>query len=155
MKLSEVITEDLIFPDLKGTNVTDILQAFAQAICDAGKFFNPDVLYDRLMQRESQESTGIGNGVAIPHCKVESLNEVILAVGYSSTGVDFKAIDGNKTFFFFILLSPANSTVLHLKALAALSRLLKSSNFMAQLHKRPDKKELVDLIREEEGTLVK
>ena len=155
MKLSEVITEDLIFPDLKGTNVADLLHSFAQAICDAGKFSNPDVLYDRLMQRESQESTGIGNGVAIPHCKVDSLNEVILAIGYSSAGVDFKAIDGNRTFFFFLVLSPGNSSVLHLRALAALSRLLKSTNFMTQLQKRPGKKELVDLIREEEGTLVK
>lgn len=155
MKLSEVITEDLIFTDLKGTNVADILRAFAEAICDSGKFSNADLLYDRLLQRESQESTGIGNGVAIPHCKVESLNEVILAVGYSTAGVDFKAIDGNKTYFFFLVLSPASSSVLHLRALAALSRLLKSPNFMAQLQKRPGKKELVDLIREEESTLVK
>jgi mannitol/fructose-specific phosphotransferase system IIA component (Ntr-type) len=155
MKLSEVITEDLIFPDLKGTNVSSILREFSQAICDAGKFSSPDALYERLLQRENQESTGIGNGVAIPHCKVDTLNEVILAVGYAPVGVDFKAIDGNKTFFFFLVLAPPMPPVLHLRALAALSRLLKSSNFMTQLQKRPGKKELIDLIREEESTLVK
>jgi mannitol/fructose-specific phosphotransferase system IIA component (Ntr-type) len=85
---------------------------------------------------------------------VENLNEVILAVGYSPEGVDFKAIDGNKTYFFFLVLSPANSSVLHLRALAALSRLLKSSTFLSQLQTLPGKKELIHLIREEE-TLAK
>lgn len=155
MKLSEILSENLIFPELQGSTVPALLQEFARSICDAGKFSDPEMLYDRLLQRENQESTGIGNGVAIPHCKVENLNEVILAVGYSPNGVDFKAIDGNKTFFFFLVLAPASSSVLHLRALAALSRLLKSQNFMAQLQKRPGKSELMNLIREEEGTLVK
>jgi mannitol/fructose-specific phosphotransferase system IIA component (Ntr-type) len=155
MKLSEITSENLVFPDLVSTSVPGILREFAESICKAGKFSNPDLLYERLMQREGQESTGIGNGVAIPHCKIDNLHEVILAVGYSHGGVDFKAIDGNKTFFFFLILSPASSSVLHLRALAALSRLLKSTNFMAQLQKRPDKERLISLIREEEGTLVK
>ncbi len=102
MRLSEIISENLIFPELKGSNVSGILREFAESICQTGKFSDPELLYDRLMQRENQESTGIGNGIAIPHCKVENLNEVILAVGYSPDGVDFKAIDGNKTFFFFL-----------------------------------------------------
>jgi PTS system nitrogen regulatory IIA component len=154
MKLSELVSETLIFPELKGKNVSGILQELAQGICDAGKFSNPQVLFDALLSRENQESTGIGNRIAIPHCKVENLNEVILAVGYSPEGVDFKAIDGNKTYFFFLVLSPANSSVLHLRALAALSRLLKSSTFLSQLQTLPGKKELIHLIREEE-TLAK
>lgn len=155
MKLSEIVSENLIFPELTSTNVAGILHEFAESICKAGKFSDPELLYERLMQREGQESTGIGNGVAIPHCKIENLNEVILAVGYALNGVDFKAIDGAKTYFFFLVLSPASSSVLHLRALAALSRLLKSANFMTQLQTRPDRTRLVNLIREEEESLVK
>jgi PTS system nitrogen regulatory IIA component len=155
MKLSEIVSENLIFPDLKATNVPGILREFAEGICASGKFSKADTLYERLLQRENQESTGIGNGIAIPHCKVENLNEVILAIGYSPAGVDFKAIDGNKTHFFFLVLAPANSSVLHLRALAALSRLLKSQNFMAQLQKRPGQKELIGLIREEESSIAR
>src|SRR5687768_2379101 len=94
MKLSEIVSESVIFPELKATTVSGILREFAECICETGKFSDPEMLYDRMMQRESQESTGIGNGVAIPHCKVDNLNEVILAIGYSPEGVDFKAIDG-------------------------------------------------------------
>ncbi len=155
MKLSEIVQENLIFSDLKGNNVPNILREFAENICAAGKFGDPKSLYDRLLQRENQESTGIGNGVAIPHCKVELLNEVILSVGYSRAGVDFKAIDGNRTYFFFLVLSPASSSVLHLRALAALSRLLKSPTFVAQLQNQPPPSELLKLIRDEENTLVK
>ena len=155
MKLSEIINENLIFPDLKSATVSGILHEFAEGICAAGKFSDIEVLQDRLLQRESQESTGIGNGIAIPHCKVDNLNELILAVGYAPSGVDFKAIDGNRTNFFFVVISPASSSVLHLRALAALSRLLKSPSFMSQLQKRPGKIELIQLIRDEENSLVK
>lgn len=153
MKLAEITCEDLIFPELKSNNVPGILHEFAEGICAAGKFTDVQMMQERLLQRENQESTGVGNGIAIPHCKVDNLHELILAVGYSPSGVDFKAIDGNRTTFFFVVISPASSSVLHLRALAALSRLLKSPTFMAQLQKRPGKAELIQLIREEENRL--
>jgi PTS system nitrogen regulatory IIA component len=155
MKLSEIATEKLIFPEMKGTTVSAILREFAESICSAGKFSDPDLLYERLMDRESQASTDMGNAVAIPHCRIENLNEVILAVGYSPGGVDFKATEGHKSFFFFVVAGPANNPGLLLRTIANVARLIKSTHFMAQLQKRPGKSELMDLIREEEGTLVK
>jgi len=153
MKLSDIINEELIYTELKGTTVSAILREFAEGICAAGKFSDSNLLYERLLQRESQESTGIGKGIAIPHCKVENLHELVLAIGYAPEGVDFHAIDGERTQFFFLLVSPANEAVLNLRALSALSRLLKSPEFMTRLHKRPDKFELLRLIREEENSL--
>ena len=150
MRLSELITEDLILPSLQGTDIASILSEFAQAVCAAGKFSDSNILYERLYDREKQESTGIGNGVAIPHCKVDNLQQVVLAVGYSPVGVDFKAVDGQPTFFFFLVVSPSSSSVLHLRALAALSRLLRSSNFLSHLQRRPGKDELIALIKQEE-----
>ena len=155
MKLSEIINEDLIFPDLKSTSVSGILREIAEGICSSGKFTDAATLQERLLQRESQESTGVANGIAIPHCKVDNLNELILAVAYAPEGVDFKAVDGNRTKFFFVVISPASSSVLHLRALAALARLIKSPSFVSQLQQRPGKSELLQLIRDEENSFVK
>lgn len=155
MKLSDIVTESLIFPEMKGTTVATILREFAESICAAGKFSDPDMLYERLMERESQASTDMGNAVAIPHCRIENLNQVILAVGYSPGGVDFKATEGHKSYFFFVVAGPANNPGLLLRTIANVARLIKSPQFMTQLQKRPGKSELINLIREEEGTLVK
>jgi mannitol/fructose-specific phosphotransferase system IIA component (Ntr-type) len=152
MKLSDIVSEDLILPDLRGTDRSSVLSEFVDAICASGKFNNSELLYQRLLERERQESTGIGNGVAIPHTKVESLQGVILAIAYSKEGVQFHAMDGKPTFFFFVVVSPTSASVLHLRTLAALSRLLRSQSFLTQLQQRPDKKELIALIKEQEET---
>jgi PTS system nitrogen regulatory IIA component len=152
MKLSEILIEDLIIPSLEGTDISSVLKEFSNAICLAGKFSDPHLLFDRLYEREKQESTGIGNGVAIPHCKIDNLQSVILSIGYSTQGVDFKAIDGELTFYFFLVVSPSSSSVLHLRTLAAVSRLLKSPGFLAALRQRPAKTDLINLIRQEEET---
>ncbi len=150
MKLSEIVSEDLVLPSLKGTDTPSVLHEFADVVCAAGRYPDAGVLFERLLDREKQESTGIGNGIAIPHCKIENLQQIFLAIGYSSAGVDYRAMDGQPTYFFFLIVSPANASVLHLRMLAALSRLLRSPHFMAGLKQRPGKIELIDLIRREE-----
>jgi len=151
MKLSELVNENLILPSLTGTDVPSVLKEFSEAICHSGKYTNENLLFQKLLERENQESTGIGNGVAIPHCKIDNLSEVILSIGYSDNGVDFRAIDGQKTIFFFVVISPSNASVLHLRTLAALSRLLKSPTFFTKLLQRPGKSELIQLIQQEEA----
>ncbi|HSP07099.1 MAG TPA: PTS sugar transporter subunit IIA [Acidobacteriota bacterium] len=150
MKLSEIVSEDLILPDLHGTDTPSVLREFADAVAAAGKCLDANTLYEKLLERENQESTGIGNGVAIPHCKLDNLKDVVLAIGYSRQGVGFRAIDGNPTFFFFVVLSPSNAAVQHLRTLAALSRLLKSQTFLTRLWQRPSGPDLIALIRQEE-----
>ena len=150
MKLSEIVSEELVLPSLKGTDTASVLREFADAVSSAGKYPDAGLLFERLYDREKQESTGIGNGIAIPHCKIENLQQIFLAVGYSAEGVQFKAIDHQPTYFFFLIVSPASASVLHLRMLAALSRLLRSPHFMTALKQRPEKAALIDLIRIEE-----
>lgn len=150
MKLCEIVSENLILPSLVGTDTASVLREFADAVAAAGKCPDATALYEKLLERENQESTGIGNGVAIPHCKMDNLQDVVLAIGYSQHGVEFHAIDGNPTFFFFVVLSPSNAAVQHLRTLAALSRLLKSQTFLTRLWQRPTASELIALIRQEE-----
>lgn len=150
MKLSEIVSENLILPSLMGTDAPSVLKEFSEAVCIAGKCQDSKALFEKLLEREKQESTGIGNGVAIPHAKLDNLRDVVLAIGYSQNGVEFHAIDGNPTYFFFMVLSPSHAAVQHLRALAALSRLLKSQTFLTRLWQRPSGKDLIELIRQEE-----
>ncbi|PWT93905.1 MAG: PTS fructose transporter subunit IIA [Acidobacteria bacterium] len=155
MKLSDVVSEDLILPSLQGIDASSVLKEFADAICSTGKCSDPQALFDRLYEREQQESTGIGNGVAIPHCKIDNLKDVLVGIGYSESGVDFNALDGKPIHFFFVVVSPSNASVMHLRTLAALSRLLKSQNFLSYLRQRPPKADLISRIKkEEEGATV-
>jgi nitrogen PTS system EIIA component len=86
-----------------------------------------------LQQREKLGSTGIGEGVAIPHGKIPDLNELVVAFGRSKKGITFDAIDGKPVNLFFMLLAPENSTGQHLKALARISKMLKTPNFRKKL----------------------
>lgn len=150
MKLSEIVSPDVILPELKGRTAAEVLQEFADAITASGRYSSATTLRDRLYEREQQESTGIGNGLAIPHCKIPDLSQAVLAIGYSPEGVDFKALDGKPTHFFFMVVSPSSAAVLHLRVLAALSRLLKSPTFLSRLRQHMDRNEVMELIREEE-----
>jgi nitrogen PTS system EIIA component len=86
-----------------------------------------------LREREKLGSTGIGEGVAIPHGKHAGLTQLLAAFGVSREGVDFEAIDGKPTHLFFALVAPENSAGVHLKALARISRLFKNPRFRAAI----------------------
>jgi PTS system nitrogen regulatory IIA component len=102
------------------------------------------------MDRERLGSTGIGGGIGIPHGKIKDLESLVLGFGRSRKGVDFEAIDGKPTHIFFILITPENSTGLHLKLLARISRILKNDQFKERLQNAADRDEIFDIIKEED-----
>ena len=110
-------------------------------------------LYGALAEREKLGSTGVEDGIAIPHAKVSHLDRIVLACGRSIRGLDFEAHDGNPTHLFFVLLAPANATGMHLKVLARLSRLLKEARVRARLMAAASGDELYDAIIEEDEKL--
>jgi len=128
MKIAEFLREDLILPELQATDKAGVLRELCAPIArahglDAGK------LTEVLLEREKLGSTGVGEGVAIPHGKLPGLPGLLAAFGRSKKGVDFAAIDGKPTYLFFVLFAPENSAGIHLKALARISRLFKSPPF--------------------------
>jgi len=153
MRLSDFLSEQMVLTNLQGTDSSSVLSEFSTAAETAGTYRHPEILLDKLLDREKQGSTGIGKGIAIPHCKIDNLDRMFLGVAYSDAGVDFNAIDGQPVYFFFFVVSPGQASVLHLRVLAALSRLLKSQNFMDTLRQKPQPTELIDLIRQEEVNL--
>jgi len=115
-----------IFLDLPSGSMTDALEDLARRLKDSGDVKDAAELARRLIEREKLGCTGLGNGIAIPHCKLGGIENVILAVGVSRGGVDFHALDGRMVRLIFLVLSPAEAPAGHLQALARISRLVKT-----------------------------
>src|SRR3972149_8964539 len=128
MRISDIMKEEGIVPNLSATDKTSILKELSTLLINT---FKLNEITDRIVKildaREQLGSTGIGDGVAIPHGKLNSLSEELLVLGRSREGVDFNSMDGKPAHLFFLLMGPEESVGTHLKALARLSRLLKNS----------------------------
>jgi PTS system nitrogen regulatory IIA component len=129
MRIAEFLREDLIFPDLAATDKAGILGELCAGLARAYPPLSAQKLTETLLEREKLGSTGIGEGIAIPHGKLSGLPGLLAAFGRKKSGVDFAAIDGKPTYLFFVLFAPDNSAGLHLKALARISRLFKQPQF--------------------------
>ena len=125
MKIAEFLREDLVFPSLASSDKAGVLEELSAGIARAVPGVQARKLADVLAEREKLGSTGVGEGVAIPHGKLPAVPGLIAAFGRSLNGVEFAAIDGKPTNLFFVLFAPENSAGLHLKALARISRLFK------------------------------
>lgn len=133
MKITELLKEAFILGDLRAQTKREALAEMV-ALFRAGQGrFDPEGMLQVLLEREKLGSTGIGDGIAIPHGKLGGLAEMVVAFGRSRQGIDFEAMDGRPVHLFFLLMAPDNSTGLHLKALAKISRMLKDAGFRQQL----------------------
>jgi PTS system nitrogen regulatory IIA component len=151
MNITDILTEDMVIPELRAVGKGEALDEMTEALV-AG---HPEIDRRRLRQvledRERLGSTGIGGGVAIPHGKLPGLTRVLAVFGRSSRGVDFEAVDGAPTRLFFLLVAPEDSSGMHLKALARISRLLKEQGVRERLLACDDRVGLFGIIREAEA----
>jgi PTS system nitrogen regulatory IIA component len=129
MQLSEYLNKDLIIPELKSNTKQEVLRELLVPLEAKFPTLNIKNAYKVLIEREQLGSTGIGDGVAIPHGKIQELPNIILVVGRSFQGVDFDALDKKPCYIFFLVLAPENVAGLHLRILAHISRLLKDMEF--------------------------
>lgn len=151
MKIVDFIREDLILPDLKSHEKLGVLKELADHLAQRYNGLNRDDLVRVLVERERLASTAIGEGIAIPHGKIDSVGKLVACVGRAREGVDFDSMDGRPTHIFFVLVAPENSTGVHLKALARISRLFKDPEFRSRLLAAPDAKEMYKIISEEDA----
>ena len=138
--------------DVKSQNKEDVIRELTELLVRSGAIKEKDIgkLVQILMKRESLGSTGIGQGIAIPHGKSDCVTKLVAAFGVSRTGVNFDSLDGEPVHLFFLLIAPEDSAGPHLKALARISRLLKDKHFRDSLRATKEEKTLVKIIREEE-----
>lgn len=146
INLSSLLKENLIELELKGTDKIEIIDELVDIISRSGKIRNRKTLADGIAEREKLGSTAIGNGVAVPHAKIDGMKQTILALGRSQDGVNFNALDGEKTHLFFMLISPKEDIGAHLKILAKISHLIKDRFMVGLFRKAKTKKEVLSII---------
>jgi nitrogen PTS system EIIA component len=151
MKITDILSPDMVVPELKGTTKPDVLNELAKQLASKYKEISLSELTAVLAERERLGSTAIGDGIAIPHGKLKGVKKITGAFGRHTAGVDFDSLDGNPSQLFFVLLAPEDSASLHLKALARVSRLLKEKSFRDHLLAATDPAEIFRLIKEEDS----
>ena len=150
MKITDILDESSVIQDLRATTKKGILEELSNVLVERGKLPDHEKVVEVLLEREKLGSTGIGDGIAIPHGKMRGIKELVISFGRSIKGVDFESIDNKPTHLFFLLVAPENSAGVHLKALARISRLLKDSSFRNRLMEARDRQDLFMVIAEED-----
>ncbi|MCP4578098.1 MAG: PTS sugar transporter subunit IIA [Deltaproteobacteria bacterium] len=151
MRLSEILAIDNIIPELKAKDKKGVLGELAEVIARYDANIDREVLLKVLIEREHLGSTGIGDGVAIPHGKLSSVKQPIVSFGRSKKGLDFDSMDGQPAYLFFLLLAPENSSGVHLQVLTKIARILKSSTFRKALMQVDSREEIYQTIIQTDG----
>ena len=151
MKITEFLNSDSVIGALAAKDKPGVMAELCAVLSKRVSGVPAEKLTEVLLDRERLSSTGIGDGVAIPHGKLAGLPSLVAAFGVSREGLDFDAIDGKPTHLFFALLAPENSAGVHLKALARISRLFKNPAFRKAIVDAADAKAVFDLIAGEDA----
>jgi PTS system nitrogen regulatory IIA component len=152
MQMDQILKIGFLNENMLAKTKTEALDELVNVLIKGGLKLDSAKVIEVLQQREKLGSTGIGDGLAIPHGKISSLDEIVVAFGRSKKGVDFDSLDGKPVHIFFLLLAPENSVGQHLKALARISKMLKKANFRQKLIETESKNDLYKLIIEQNET---
>lgn len=127
VKVHSLLSEELIAPDLKSQTRDEVLKELVGFLKSKGRVSREKSLYEKLVQREGLGSTAIGEGVAIPHCKLKGLKSPLLALGISRGGVDFGAPDEKPSHLFFLVVASPEDPGTSLQILAAIAHLVRKA----------------------------
>lgn len=150
MKITEILNCELIIADLSSTTKKSVLEELVSHLARHEKAVNREELLRVLLEREKLGSTGINDGIAIPHGKLKNIDELLALFARSTGGVDFGALDGKPSHLFFLLVAPASSAGAHLKALARISRIARNQSFRERCMQAKTREDLFQIISEED-----
>jgi len=150
MSFAELLPENSIIFDLKATQRDNALEETLTRLKELGTIEESDFeeVLGKLVEREELGSTGVGNGIAVPHTKFQAFNKPVLCIARSSKGISFGALDGEPVYLFFMLLSPDKNATDHLKALTFISTALRDEFFCKFLKNANNEEEMLDTIHE-------
>ena len=150
MKITEFLNKNAIKVGIESTEKEDILKELVDVLATVKDIGDKKSIVRALIERENLGSTGIGQGIAIPHGKTDRVKELVAVLGISQKGVNFESLDGELVYIFFLLVAPKETAGPHLKALAQISRILRDSYFCELLRRCKTPDEVYELIRREE-----
>ena len=151
MRLSELLNERSVSLSLQARDKESCIKELVSLLETAHDVNTKGEILSKVLQRESMMSTGIGNGVAIPHGKTRLLDHLIAACGVSQSGLEFDTMDGEPASLFILLVSPESLRGPHVKALANVSRLLKEESVRSSLRNAPTPGEFLTTLRDAEN----
>ena len=153
MKLTQYIRPECFLPDLPEKTREDALRRIVHAVAEKGLIKDESAVYSRLMERENIQSTAVGNGIAIPHCFTDDIPDLVIIVARAPGGLEFDSFDGKPTRVVFLLMGNRQEHSLHLKALARIARLIKSTSFIEKIIASTTVEEMVKAFEQEEAKI--
>ena len=147
MKLADYLPENHIKTGLKGTRKIEIIEDLLKLMLDLGVIQDYEAALNDILSREGYLSTGLENGLAIPHAKTRGIEALSMVFGLVPDGVEFETLDGKPAHMIFLVLSPVDTSGPHIQALALISRNLKNESTRNQIIKAQSEKEVAEIFR--------
>ena len=149
MALVDLISKDVVKVPIVSKDKSGVLRELLQVLKDADKVNDFDSALDALLKREQMASTGLEEGIAVPHAKTNAVKTLTVAIGVSPEGIDFNSLDGKPSKLFFLMLAPPDQSGPHIEALAEIAKLSKSKAFCNALVNAKSPDEVVELFKED------
>lgn len=149
MALIDIIEESVVRVPLKATGKNEVIRELVDTLAKAGKIIDAETAYQSVLDREAKGSTGLEEGIAVPHGKTIAARELTIAIGISPDGIAFDSMDGKPTTLFFLLLAPPDKAGPHIEALAEIARMSRSKAFCSALAACRSPGEVVRMLRDE------
>ncbi len=149
MALIDLIRKEHIAVPMRASTKAAVLEELVDTLITAGSLSDRDGVLSALRQREALCSTGLENGIAIPHAKTDAVDSLVLALGISPGGIDYEALDGKPSTIFFCILAPPNQAGAHIEALSEIARATKSAAFLRLLLAAENADEVIELFHED------
>ncbi|WP_053363809.1 PTS fructose transporter subunit IIABC [Bacillus sp. FJAT-27251] len=146
MRITELLTRDTVLLSMKGTSKLEAIDSLVGVLHNAGKIDNRENFKAAILNREQQSTTGVGDGIAIPHAKTASVKEPAIVFGKSDAGVNYESLDGQPAHLFFMIAAPEGANNTHLEALARLSGMLMRAEVREKLMNAASEDEVIDII---------
>jgi PTS system nitrogen regulatory IIA component len=154
LKISDLLKQDMIILELEHQDMENVLKEMVHFLKKKNKISKDKELFEKLLQRERLGSTAIGDGVAIPHCKIKLAKNPLVMLAVSRKGADFNSPDGTPSHIFFLVVSSPDNPSLNLQILAAIAHLVRKADTMIQKILKAEKiYAVLEIIREEEEKL--
>src|SRR5690625_4026196 len=150
MKITELLLKDTVILDLQSTEKKQVIDELIDKLYETGKITDKEVFKQEILAREAQGSTGIGDGVAIPHAKSSAVKAPTLVFGRSKNGIDYESLDGQPAHLFFMIAATEGANQHHLDTLARLASMLIDGSFREQLLAANSKEEILNVINQKE-----
>ena len=150
MKISNVLNKHLIIANMTSRTKKGVLEELASQLAQCEARVNKEELLKLLIEREKLGSSGILNGAAVPHCKLKNIDTLLVVFGRSRDGIDFGALDGNLSYFFFLVVAPEISIGSNLSILSCIAHLAQSGSFRKHCMEAKSTDELYQVIKDEE-----